>query len=84
VTAKVPPTPATAPPASVELKPIKEDDSDRKSATGEFRTGLWKCTRASAAPLKVDYVVGKSLMEQLELDKPSIRALYQAEKTGIQ
>jgi hypothetical protein len=76
VSAKVPPAPPAL--AAPREEHIREDDSDRKSATS------WKCRPASAEPLKVDYVVGKSLMGQLELDKPSIRALYQAETSGMQ
>jgi hypothetical protein len=62
----------------------KEDEREKKSPKNDFLISLWNCTRACAEPLKVDYIVGKSLTEQLGLDRPTIRSFYQAGTSGLQ
>jgi hypothetical protein len=63
---------------------VKDEEHEKKNMKSEFLASLWNCTRACAEPLKVDYVVGKSLTEQLGLDRPTIRSVYQEGSFGLQ
>jgi hypothetical protein len=64
--------------------PILEEDSkgpdeeftEKKRSRNEFLTSLWSTRSTFAEPLKVNYVVRRSLTEQLELGTPTIRAFY--------
>jgi hypothetical protein len=75
---------APAGPPAAPAPPRAGDDAEPRAGAGDGAPALWNCTRVSAGPLTVDYVVGRSLAQQLELDGPSIRALYQGESAGSQ
>jgi RNA recognition motif-containing protein len=82
-------TPLQPTPQPVKDELAKDDDEDeededaeevpKRNSKKEFLAALWRWTRGSAEPLKVDYVVGRSLADQLGLDGPTIRSLYQSE-----
>jgi RNA recognition motif-containing protein len=78
------PPPAQALTSGVKEDVVKDEEREKKNLKSEFLASLWNCTRACAEPLKVDYVVGKSLTEQLGLGRPTIRSVYQAANLGLQ
>ena len=56
--------------------PVKEEA--RVKTRGESLAALWAHGAGTTEPLKVDYVVGKSLTDQFGLVQPTIRSVYTA------
>jgi hypothetical protein len=66
----------TTPPPKEDAKGPDEEFTEKKRSRNEFLASLWSTGPTFAEPLKVDYEVGRSLAEQLELGTPTIRAIY--------
>ena len=63
--------------------PVKSDaiapaDEPRKKTRSEFLAALWNNGATTTEPLRVDYVVGKSLKDLFALEQPTIRSMYSA------
>jgi hypothetical protein len=65
-----------APPPKEDPNVPEEEFTEKKRARNEFLASLWSSGPTFAEPLKVDYIVGRSLLEQFDLGTPTIRAIY--------